>query len=365
MALFLLKRYDDALVCLDGAIERYPESAQLFANRARIHAIQGNNEKALADLDKALQMEPRSVQFMLLRARVYQAAHDSERALDDVNEVLRMRPGFPEALQLHAYLSAGSGKFDEAIGDLEELKNIAPDNAELLLQLGMFYVADKRTQQGIDIFSQILADDSHNWLAHRARGDAYLNLGKQAEALADYEAALESQAENSGILNNLAWLLATSPDEKLRDGKRSVELATTACKLTKYEEAHILSTLAAGYAEMGDFASAVHWSEEAVAVGRASQKEQLAKELQSYHDKKPWREEIPPELGFDEHEELEVASKPDSPAAKPAADSGDAVDADSDATDKPADDDTSDKSSEPQGKPRTVEEFIKAPKADE
>ena len=94
---------------------------------------------------------------------------------------------------MHAYLSAGSGKFDEAIGDLEELKNIAPDNAELLLQLGMFYVADKRTQQGIDIFSQILAEDSHSWMAHRARGDAYLNLGKQAEALADYEAALESQ----------------------------------------------------------------------------------------------------------------------------------------------------------------------------
>ena len=105
--------------------------------------------------------------------------------------------------------------------------------------------------------------------------------------------------------------------------------------MTKYEEAHILSTLAAGYAEMGDFTSAVHWSEEAVAVGRASQKEQLAKELQSYHDKKPWREEIPPEFGFDEHEELEVASKPDAPAAKPATDSGDAAD-DTDASDKPA-----------------------------
>ncbi len=254
---------------------------------------------------------------------------------------------------------------------MEELKNIAPDNAELLLQLGMFYVADKRTQQGIDIFSQILGEDSHNWMAHRARGDAYLNLGKQAEALADYEAALESQPENSGILNNLAWLLATSPDEKLRDGKRAVELATSACKLTKYEEAHILSTLAAGYAEMGDFTSAVHWSEEAVAVGRASQKEQLAKELQSYHDKKPWREEIPPEFGFDEHEELEVASKPDSPAAKPATDSGDAAD-DSDASDKPAaaDGDGDDASSQSDEGPKSPaapgdKPTVKAPKADE
>ena len=296
VAQFLLKRYDDALESLNTAIELAPESALLVANRARIFAIRGDYDKSLEELGKALQLEPRSLPVLLLRARVYQQAKDLKHAMDDVNEVLRIRPGYPEALQVHALLSVGSGKLDEAIGDLEELKDLAPNNTELRLQLGMFYSAGKRPQQAIDTFSQILADDSKNWLAHRGRADAYLNLGKQAEALSDYQAAFDLQPDDSAILNNLAWILATSPDDALRDGKRAIELATKACKATEYHQAHILSTLAASYAETGDFSTAVHWSEEAVAIGPKEQLEQLSKELQSYQEKKPWREAIPPEL---------------------------------------------------------------------
>jgi hypothetical protein len=92
------------------------------------------------------------------------------------------------------------------------------------------------------------------------------------------------------VLNNLAWVLATSPDDKLRDGKRSIELGTKACEVTEYKQAHILSTLAAGYAETGQWDEAVKWSKKAVEAGEGSMKEQLEKELASYQEKKPWRE---------------------------------------------------------------------------
>ena len=60
--------------------------------------------------------------------------------------------------------------------------------------------------------------------------------------------------------------------------------------MTEYKQAHILSTLAAGYAETGDFDNAVKWSKRAIEVGDVSLKEPLRKELASYFDKKPWRE---------------------------------------------------------------------------
>ena len=135
-----------------------------------------------------------------------------------------------------------------------------------------------------------MAQDPDQWQALRARGDAYLNIGRQAQALADYEKALKLQPNEPGLLNNLAWVLATSPDDKLRNGHRAIELATEACKQTEYKLAYILSTLAAAYAETGDFQTAVKWSSKAVEIGDKEHDESLKKELQSYKAKKPWRE---------------------------------------------------------------------------
>ena len=99
--------------------------------------------------------------------------------------------------------------------------------------------------------------------------------------------------ERSGILNNLSWTLSTSLAPEVRDGKRALELGIEACELTEYKKPHILSTLAAAYAETGQFDKAIEWSEKAVELGKEShepQLEQLEAELESYRKKEPWRE---------------------------------------------------------------------------
>jgi len=120
---------------------------------------------------------------------------------------------------------------------------------------------------------------------------------------------------DSGLLNNLAWVLATSTDDEVRDGERAIELATTAAELTDFKKAFILSTLASGYAEVGEFDKAKEWSRKALEANRAEleafkndetiedeadreamtkiqddQFESLKKELASYEMEKPWRE---------------------------------------------------------------------------
>jgi tetratricopeptide (TPR) repeat protein len=91
-------------------------------------------------------------------------------------------------------------------------------------------------------------------------------------------------------LNNLAWVLATSPDDQLRNGQLALELATRACEVTEYQAAHILSTLAAAQAELGNFDKAIENSTQAVEKGSDEMKEQLQKELDSYQQNQPWRE---------------------------------------------------------------------------
>ena len=71
-------------------------------------------------------------------------------------------------------------------------------------------------------------------------------------------------------------------------------MATLACKLTEYKQAHIVSTLASGYAEIGNFPAAIKWSTKAVELGEGDIKQQLKKELESYQAGRPWREKQTP-----------------------------------------------------------------------
>jgi tetratricopeptide (TPR) repeat protein len=66
------------------------------------------------------------------------------------------------------------------------------------------------------------------------------------------------------MLDELAWLLATNPDPKPRDGAEAVRLAERACALTERRIPALLDTLGAAYAEAGDFARAINAIEEAL-----------------------------------------------------------------------------------------------------
>ena len=67
-------------------------------------------------------------------------------------------------------------------------------------------------------------------------------------------------------------------------------MATKACEMTGYKTPHILSTLAAAFAEEGNFETAIKWSKEAVNMDDPEHAEQLVKELESYREGRPWRE---------------------------------------------------------------------------
>jgi CheY-like chemotaxis protein len=94
--------------------------------------------------------------------------------------------------------------------------------------------------------------------------EAWRARGNGAEALAADLEALQRAPDDAESLNRVAWLLATSPTDHLRDGPRAVQPATQACALTDFESGCFLDTLAAALAECGRFEEAVQRVEQAV-----------------------------------------------------------------------------------------------------
>ena len=210
----------------------------------------------------------------------------------DIEKVLQKQPDHPAALELRGLIAAEKNDYAAAIRDFRRLLDRHDEDAVVHGQLGMLHLAAKQPRAAIREFTKALELDAGQFGSWRGRSDAEISIGEHAKARADLEKALELQPEDDGVLNNLAWLLATSPDDALRDGKRAIELATKACEVTEWKEAHIISTLAAGYAETGDFETAKKYSRQAVELGSEVDdvKAQLEKELESYEQGKPWRE---------------------------------------------------------------------------
>ena len=297
MACMMGDRLDEAEKAFNRALEIDPEAAGVLLQRARLLAVRGEKQRSLADIDKALDIAPDDTSARVLRARVHQQAGDTEKALADLEAVLRDEPDLPGALELRGLIAAEQGDYDTAIRDFRRLVAKNPDDAVLVTQLGTLYLAAKQPREAIRRFTRALEIDAENFPSRRGRSDAEITIGDHKAARADLEKALELRPDDTGVLNNLAWLLATSPDNDLRDGKRAIELAAKACEKTEWKEAHIVSTLAAGHAETGDFAAAMKFSRQAVELEEdaAEVKEQLRQELASYEAGKPWRErqEVP------------------------------------------------------------------------
>lgn len=292
MVYLMEQKLEEAQKAFDKAIEVNPRAPTALLQRARVLALRGDRPEAIADLDKAIQMDPDEAIPLVLRARILQQAGETEKASSDLEKVLAKQPDHPAALELRGLIAAEKGDFVAAIRDFRRLLERHDNDAIVHGQLGMLHLAAKQPRAAIKEFTRSIEIDPKQFTSWRGRSDAEISIGDHPAALADLEKALELEPDDDGVLNNLAWLLATSPDDAIRDGKRAIELATKACEETEWKEAHIISTLAAGHAETGDFETAKKRSRQAVDVGSetAEVKDQLEKELQSYEEGKPWRE---------------------------------------------------------------------------
>jgi len=163
-----------------------------------------------------------------------------------------------------AAILAQKGLTNESIGHYDKAISMRPDYGDPYLNLGNVLFQQGRIGDAMAQWEKALGTQPHDAAFHALLGDAFLRAGSQSVAIAEYERAARISAQDLLSRNNLAWLLATSPDASIRDGNRAMELAKEAVQLSRGKDPNYLRTLAAAYAEAGHFGEAKETARQAL-----------------------------------------------------------------------------------------------------
>jgi drug/metabolite transporter (DMT)-like permease len=158
------------------------------------------------------------------------------------------------------------------------------ERASLLMRDRQFDAALSEVDKAISL----VPSDPEN---HVLRGFLWYEKMDEHTALRSFEQAIRLGTKNGAAYNSAAWILSTSKDNSLRDGKRALEWSRQANQLTGYQDPSFIDTLAAAHAEVGEFDEAVRQQQRALDFPQFSWRHGpgAKKRLELYKENKPYR----------------------------------------------------------------------------
>jgi WD40 repeat protein/serine/threonine protein kinase/tetratricopeptide (TPR) repeat protein len=233
------------------------------------------------------------IRNLALQIATSRKGEDAEKLMKEIGEEMMKMFGSPNG-DPNAYRSA--------LEKVEKVNRTEPNNVGALVALGMIQSVAGRYEDAIKMLTRahelepnmpsVLGPLSEVQYRAGRYDDAVKSLTKEVEI--DRRELGEQNPITRYAMNQLAWIRATCPAAEVRNGAEAVKLATKACELTEWKEAMHVDTLAAAYAEIGDFDAAAKWQKKA--ISSLTKKEpaewpaQFEARLRLYESGKPYRE---------------------------------------------------------------------------
>lgn len=320
--------YKSAIAEYSKALQQRPADAKLLSSRAEAEYRDYDYGAAIQDLDEVIRHDPANVDAYESRAMAYYGTGWYEQALIDANHAVSLAPKQSDPYSYRAYVLVELKQYDKAVADLSDaIKYSDSKDGDLYSRRGLVYLSQDDYDHAIADLTEAVKLDGNQAEVFENRASAY--LGKKQEdlaiadlthairispkdpnlylkrateyqnrqkydlALADLKIAAEAYPGDSTAENALAWMMSTSPNQKFRNGKEAITHAYKACDLSSWQESALIDTLAAAYAEAGDFPKAIMWQQRAMILMKSDtsgQQQDSAKRLELYKAKQPYRD---------------------------------------------------------------------------
>jgi protein O-mannosyl-transferase len=297
-ALFVHGDFGDAASHFHKATELDPRYAEAWNNLGKALVAQGQFQSAAAAFQQALAIDPKLAPVWNNLAGLLSKMGRFQEAATGYRRAIAIDPRFAEAHKNLALILDDLGQRREAAGELRTALEIKPDYAEahnclgalLMDQAGTVY--SRSTAEAIVHFRRAIAINPKFDLPHANLGRALSRQGQYAAAAGELRTFLGFQPNHPAVLGWLAWLLATAPEDTVRNGKEAVDLAEKAARESQSPES--LDTLAAAYAECRRFPEAVETARKAKKAAEDAQNQALRAAIEArlklYEAEKPYHE---------------------------------------------------------------------------
>lgn len=270
--------------------------AAFHALRAQALEAQGDADSARADYSRAAELDPDDPRVFLTRGQFRLRAGATADALDDFSEAVRIRPDLAAGYFERGRARALDGDLDEALADFSEAVRWAPDDPAPLSLRARVFLTRGQVDDALRDLDRVVRLAPDNPLGFYQRADCWAALGDHARRRDDMEQAVRLAPDWPEAGNSLAWLLATCPEPRWRDGPRAAEIARRAARSLPETPPELLDTLAAALAECGDFDQARDYQRQAIdLMDEPDRRRAYEHRLALYEADTPYHEPPPPD----------------------------------------------------------------------
>jgi Flp pilus assembly protein TadD len=275
----------EAIAQFQKVLASQPDDAVARDNLGQILLQKGQAREAAVQFQKALESDPTDP-----------IAHDNlgiillqqgqvDKAIQEFQKALATQPDNALARNNLGLVLCQKGRVDEAIVEFQKALAVLPDDTPICNNLGKALLANGQQRAAMIQFQKVLENNPLDAKANYYLGIVLFQTGWVDKAMAHFQKALESQPDFTDAwdsLDHTAWLLATSPEASVRNGPKALALARQLARLSGGNNLAKLDTLAAAYAETGQFPEAIDAAQQALALALSQNNTALASTLRQH-----------------------------------------------------------------------------------